>query len=136
MVENYNGGGGVADKGDFINVVSVDGVLDQGSWTENGQLETVEIEVVGLAEKIGVADGVNESTTMGGGHACMIPMHAGGCFRIRMEMSKAWEMGSNPNGQAMSKIEGEERHGYDGCREWWNIGMKNGYESWCGGWVL
>ena len=81
MVENYNGGGGVADKGDFINVVSVDGVLDQGSWTENGQLETVEIEVVGLAKKIGVADGVNESTTMGSGHACMIPMHAGGCFR-------------------------------------------------------
>ena len=70
MVDNYSGGGGVADEGDFINVVGVDGVLDQGSWTENGQLETVEIEVVGLAEKIGVADGVNESATMGGGHAC------------------------------------------------------------------
>lgn len=34
--------------------------------------------MVGLAEKIGVVDGVNEN---GGGHACMIPMHAGGWFR-------------------------------------------------------
>lgn len=48
---------------------------------ENGQLETIEIEVVRLAEKIGVADGVNESATMGGGHARLIPMHASGCFR-------------------------------------------------------
>ena len=31
LVDNYSGGGGIADEGDFINVVGVDGVLDQGS---------------------------------------------------------------------------------------------------------
>lgn len=50
LKDDCSGGGGVVDNGDFIDVVRVDDVLDQGSRTENRRLETVEVEMIGLAE--------------------------------------------------------------------------------------
>lgn len=45
------GGGGVVHEGDLVDVVGVDEVFDEGAGSEEGGLEAVEVEVVGLAEE-------------------------------------------------------------------------------------
>lgn len=51
LEDDGGGGGGVVDDGDLVDVVSVDQALDEDARLEDGGLEGVEVEGVGLAEE-------------------------------------------------------------------------------------
>lgn len=51
LEDDGGGGGGVVDDGDLVNVIGVDEVLDEDAGLEDGGLEGVEVEMVGLAEE-------------------------------------------------------------------------------------
>ncbi|KAG6388942.1 hypothetical protein SASPL_150379 [Salvia splendens] len=52
VLEDDGGGGGdVVDDGDFVDVIGVDEVLDEEARLENGRLESVVVEMIGLAEE-------------------------------------------------------------------------------------
>ncbi|KAG6403994.1 hypothetical protein SASPL_136228 [Salvia splendens] len=51
LEDDGGGGGGVVDDGDFVDVIGVDEVLDEEARLENGRLESVVVEMIGLAEE-------------------------------------------------------------------------------------
>lgn len=51
LEDNRRGGGGVIDDGDLVDVVGVDEALDEDARSEDGGLEGVVVEGVGLAEE-------------------------------------------------------------------------------------
>lgn len=51
LEDDGGGGGGVVDDGDLVDVIGVDEALDEEARLEDGRLEGVVVEMVGLAEE-------------------------------------------------------------------------------------